>query len=38
MATDYDAYVVATLETLYFALAVLVTAELVTPGQAKVNW
>ena len=38
MATDYCAYVVATLETLYIALAFLVTAELVTPGQEKVNW
>ena len=32
MATDYGAYEVATLETLYLVLAVLVTDELVTPG------
>ena len=37
MATDYGAEVAATLETLYFVLAVLLTTELVTPGQAKVD-
>ena len=38
MATDYGAEVVEALETLYFVLAVLLTAELVTPGQVKVDW